>query len=146
MKSHHWIVRVTHWGNVVALIVMVGGGLRIFNAYPAFAREGEVFCCYPFEHKPITAWLTFCGWIGGGGPPLLHRFPGVRGKGRVFLLLPFRPQADTRLADFRRMARRCETLALRGDVAARRQRDNLPEFRLPARRVARPGSQKRRRS
>jgi Ni/Fe-hydrogenase b-type cytochrome subunit len=62
---HHWIVRVTHWVNVVAVVIMVGSGLRIFNAYPAFARKGELFCCYPFEHKPIPAWLTFGGWLGG---------------------------------------------------------------------------------
>src|ERR671929_73810 len=55
-KRHHWIVRVTHWVNVVAIIIMVGSGLQIFNAYPAFARKGELFCCYPFEHKPIPDW------------------------------------------------------------------------------------------
>jgi len=44
---------------------MVGSGLRIFNAYPAFARRGETFCCYPFEHKPIPKALTFGGWLGG---------------------------------------------------------------------------------
>jgi Ni/Fe-hydrogenase b-type cytochrome subunit len=64
-KRHHWIVRVTHWVNVVALTIMVASGLRIFNAYPAFARRGESFCCYPFEHRPIPAWLTFGGWLGG---------------------------------------------------------------------------------
>ncbi len=62
---HHWIVRVTHWVNVVAITIMAGSGLRIFNAYPAFARRGETFCCYPFEHKPIPPWLTFGGWLGG---------------------------------------------------------------------------------
>jgi len=64
-KRHHWIVRVTHWVNFIAIVIMVGSGLRIFNAYPAFARKGEVFCCYPFEHKPIPAWLTFGYWLGG---------------------------------------------------------------------------------
>ena len=64
-KRHHWIVRLTHWVNVVALTIMVGSGLRIFNAYPAFARRGDTFCCYPFEHRPIPAWLTFGGWLGG---------------------------------------------------------------------------------
>lgn len=64
-KRHHWIVRVTHWVNVVAFIVMVGSGLRIFNAYPAFARKGSTFCCYPFEHRAIPAWLTFGAWLGG---------------------------------------------------------------------------------
>ena len=59
MKRHHAVVRVTHWVNVVAIIIMVGSGLQIFNAYPAFARKGEMFCCYPFEHKPIPSWLTY---------------------------------------------------------------------------------------
>ena len=44
---------------------MVGSGLRIFNAYPAFARKGETFCCYPFEGTPMPAWLTFGGWLAG---------------------------------------------------------------------------------
>jgi Ni/Fe-hydrogenase b-type cytochrome subunit len=62
---HHWIVRLTHWINVVAITVMVGSGLRIFNAYPRFARRGETFCCYPFEGKRIPGILTFGGWLGG---------------------------------------------------------------------------------
>lgn len=65
MLRNHWIVRVTHWVNVVALTVMVGSGLRIFNAYPAFARKGSHFCCYPFAGHSIPAALTFGGWLGG---------------------------------------------------------------------------------
>ena len=65
MGRHHWVVRVTHWVNAIALTLMVGSGLRIFNAYPAFARKGEQFCCYPFEHKAIPNALTFGGWLGG---------------------------------------------------------------------------------
>ena len=64
-KRHHWIVRVTHWVNVVAIVIMVGSGLQIFNAYPAFARKGELFCCYPWEGTPVPAWLTFGGWLAG---------------------------------------------------------------------------------
>jgi thiosulfate reductase cytochrome b subunit len=64
-KRHHAVVRITHWVNVVALTVMIGSGLRIFNAYPAFARKGDTFCCYPFAHKDIPAALTFGGWLGG---------------------------------------------------------------------------------
>lgn len=62
---HHWIVRVTHWVNAVALLIMVGSGLRIFNAYPAFARRGETFCCYPWEGMAIPKWLTFGRWLAG---------------------------------------------------------------------------------
>ncbi|HET7563944.1 MAG TPA: cytochrome b/b6 domain-containing protein [Gemmatimonadaceae bacterium] len=65
MKRHHWIVRVTHWVTVLAIAIMVGSGLRIFNAYPAFHRKGATFCCYPFEGKPIPNWLTFGGWLAG---------------------------------------------------------------------------------
>jgi len=64
-KRHHWIVRVTHWVNAVALTLMVASGLRIFNAYPAFARKGETFCCWPWEGTPVPAWLTFGGWLAG---------------------------------------------------------------------------------
>ena len=64
-KRHHPIVRITHWVNAIALTVMVGSGLQIFNAYPAFARRGETFCCYPFARQPIPAALTFGGWLAG---------------------------------------------------------------------------------
>jgi Ni/Fe-hydrogenase b-type cytochrome subunit len=64
-RRHHWIVRLTHWINAFALTIMVTSGLRIFNAYPMFARRGETFCCYPFEGTPIPKWLTFGGWLAG---------------------------------------------------------------------------------
>jgi Ni/Fe-hydrogenase b-type cytochrome subunit len=65
MVRHHWIVRLTHWVNAVALTIMIGSGLRIFNAYPAFAPRGERFCCYPFEGMPVPKSLTFGGWLAG---------------------------------------------------------------------------------
>jgi thiosulfate reductase cytochrome b subunit len=64
-RRHHWVVRVTHWVNAFALTIMVASGLRIFNAYPMFARRGETFCCYPFEGTRIPEWLTFGGWLAG---------------------------------------------------------------------------------
>lgn len=64
-SRHHIVVRVTHWVNALALFIMVGSGLRIFNSYPAFARKGESFCCYPFAGHKIPAWLTFGGWLAG---------------------------------------------------------------------------------
>jgi Ni/Fe-hydrogenase b-type cytochrome subunit len=65
VKRHHWLVRATHWVSAVAIAVMVGSGLRIFDAYPAFARKGESFCCYPFAGHPVPTWLTFGGWLAG---------------------------------------------------------------------------------
>jgi thiosulfate reductase cytochrome b subunit len=64
-KRTHWVVRVTHWVTVLAIPLMAASGLRIFNAYPAFARQGESFCCYPFAGHEIPAWLTFGGWLAG---------------------------------------------------------------------------------
>ncbi|MFI5245106.1 MAG: cytochrome b/b6 domain-containing protein [Gemmatimonadales bacterium] len=62
---HHWIVRLTHWVNAVALTLMVASGLRIFNASPEFAPKGGTFCCWPFEGTPAPAFLTFGGWLAG---------------------------------------------------------------------------------
>ena len=62
---HHLIVRITHWVNGLALAIMIGSGLRIFNSYPAFARKGDTFCCYPFAGHKIPSWLTFGGWLAG---------------------------------------------------------------------------------
>jgi Ni/Fe-hydrogenase b-type cytochrome subunit len=64
-NRHHWIVRATHWVNVVAVTIMVGSGLRIFNAYPRFQRRGESFCCFPERGLDIPDWLTFGGWLAG---------------------------------------------------------------------------------
>ena len=65
VKRNHWVVRLTHWVNVVALVVMAGSGMRIFNAHPAFARPGERFPLNPWEGHAIPAWLTFGSWLGG---------------------------------------------------------------------------------
>lgn len=65
VKRTHWVIRATHWVNVVAVVVMAGSGMRIFNAYPRFGRPGESFPLNPWEGTPIPAWLTFGAWLGG---------------------------------------------------------------------------------
>jgi len=65
IPRHHVIVRITHWVNAVALTLMVATGLRIFDAYPAFAPKGGTFCCYPFAGRSVPAGLTFGGWLAG---------------------------------------------------------------------------------
>src|SRR5690349_18686689 len=65
VKRNHWVIRVTHWVSALAITVMVASGLRIFDAYPAFARKGETFCCYPWAGREIPAALTFGGWLAG---------------------------------------------------------------------------------
>lgn len=65
VRRNHWVIRLTHWVNVVAVIIMAGSGMRIFNAYPKFGRPGESFPLNPWEGTPIPAWLTFGGWLAG---------------------------------------------------------------------------------
>src|SRR5947208_16311253 len=49
---HPLVVRVTHWINVVALLLMVASGWRIYNADPIFDFS------FPDE-------LTLGGWLAG---------------------------------------------------------------------------------
>ena len=48
---HSPFVRVTHWINAVAIIIMIGSGWRIYN------------------NVPIFSWLTFPEWATLGGDP-----------------------------------------------------------------------------
>ena len=45
-------VRITHWINAVAMVVMIGSGLQIYNAAPIL----------PFGFPPA---VTIGGWLGG---------------------------------------------------------------------------------
>ena len=65
VKRNHWVVRLTHWVNAVAIVIMAGSGMRIFNAHPSFARPGEHFALNPWEGQAIPALLTFGSWLGG---------------------------------------------------------------------------------
>ena len=62
---HHPVVRITHWVSALALFIMAGSGLRIFNASPAFARKGERIGFWPWEGTPVPDYLTFGAWLGG---------------------------------------------------------------------------------
>ena len=68
VKRNHWIVRLTHWVNAIALPLMVGSGLQIFYAYPAFARKGETFCCYPVDGhaRSRRGCASAAGWPARG--------------------------------------------------------------------------------
>jgi thiosulfate reductase cytochrome b subunit len=48
---HSAFVRITHWINAIAIIVMIGSGWRIYN------------------NVPIFHWLTFPEWATLGGDP-----------------------------------------------------------------------------
>ncbi|MDB5810585.1 MAG: thioredoxin reductase [Betaproteobacteria bacterium] len=49
---HPLTVRITHWVNVIAMLIMIFSGWRIYNASPVF----------PFKF-PVE--LTLGGWLGG---------------------------------------------------------------------------------
>lgn len=63
---HHPLARITHWVNTLALLIMAGSGLRIFNAAPFFAPKGSPpFGWWPWEGTPAPSALTAGGWLGG---------------------------------------------------------------------------------
>jgi thiosulfate reductase cytochrome b subunit len=71
---HPLYVRVTHWLNAVAVLVMIGSGWQIYNASPLF---GFVF----------PGALTLGGWLAGG---LLWHFAAMwlfLANGLIYLLL-----------------------------------------------------------
>lgn len=59
--EHPWIVRLTHWVNSVALLVMIASGLQIFRAFPSF---GPKIPQNDFLVPPRSVALG--GWLGGG--------------------------------------------------------------------------------
>ncbi len=52
-RIHPLVIRLTHWMNFAALIIMVGSGMQIYNASPIFAFE-------------FPSWITLGGWLQGG--------------------------------------------------------------------------------
>lgn len=66
---HSGAVRVTHWVNVVCLLVLLMSGLQIFNARPALylgsksTFDDPVFAMRPMRHKnQIMGVTTLFGW------------------------------------------------------------------------------------
>ena len=51
IRVHSRFVRVTHWINAIAILIMIGSGWRIYN------------------NVPIFSWLTFPEWATLGGDP-----------------------------------------------------------------------------
>ena len=73
---HPWHVRVTHWINAVAIIVMLGSGWEIYNASPLFQ--------FSFSRS-----ITLGGWLAGG---LLWHFGAMwllMVNGLVYVILGF---------------------------------------------------------
>ena len=61
-----WPIRLTHWINAVALVVMAGSGLQILVAFPRFGPRGFPYAWYPFAGSPPPRSLTVGSWLAGG--------------------------------------------------------------------------------
>ena len=66
---HSGAVRVTHWVNVVALLVLLMSGLQIFNAHPALylgsksSFDDPVMAMRPMKHgEQVVGVTTIAGW------------------------------------------------------------------------------------
>ena len=66
---HSGAVRVTHWVNVVALLVLLMSGLQIFNAHPALylgsksTFDDPVMAMRPMKHgEQVVGVTTIAGW------------------------------------------------------------------------------------
>ncbi len=50
-------VRILHWLNALALVLMAGSGLQIFYAYPKIGPQGDLASWYPLQGKEPPDWL-----------------------------------------------------------------------------------------
>lgn len=65
---HPWMVRLTHWINVLCLLLLLPSGLQILNAHPALYWGQASDFAHPWltlategEHA-APSWLTLPGW------------------------------------------------------------------------------------
>lgn len=65
-KPQPWPVRVTHWVNVPALVIMAMSGLQILVAYPFMGPRGNMWPWYPLQGYIPPEWLRLGSWLAGG--------------------------------------------------------------------------------
>jgi hypothetical protein len=56
---HHWIVRVTHWVNALALVIMIGSGLRGTRRPSGLGFDNR-------SCRPATNLQMIADWINAG--------------------------------------------------------------------------------
>ena len=67
VRRHHWIVRLTHWVNAIALTGLIASGLQIYQAFPHFGQKGLVYPVpNPFDMYTFPRWSRLGGWLAGG--------------------------------------------------------------------------------
>ena len=67
VHRHHWLVRLTHWANAIALTGLIASGLQIYEAFPHFGQKGNVYGVpNPFDMAVFPRWSRLGGWLAGG--------------------------------------------------------------------------------
>jgi thiosulfate reductase cytochrome b subunit len=64
-RQQPWPVRLTHWLNVILLVILAGSGLQIFVAFPALGPRGDLYRWYPWPGTPPPPGLRLGGWLAG---------------------------------------------------------------------------------
>ncbi|HEU0033102.1 MAG TPA: cytochrome b/b6 domain-containing protein [Kofleriaceae bacterium] len=58
------LIRITHWLNVPAIVVMAMSGLQILRAYPFFGPQGARYDWVPLQGWESPDWVRAGGWLG----------------------------------------------------------------------------------
>ena len=58
-------IRITHWINVVVLLLVAGSGLQILDSFPSMGPRGALYSWYPFQGKSPPEALMVGGWLAG---------------------------------------------------------------------------------
>ena len=59
-------IRVTHWVNAIALVMMAGSGLQILAAYPNLGPRGDLAGWWPLQGWVPPSALRIGDWLAGG--------------------------------------------------------------------------------
>jgi len=59
------LIRITHWLNVPALVIMAMSGLQILRAYPYFGPQGARYDWVPLQAWESPDWMRAGGWLAG---------------------------------------------------------------------------------
>lgn len=69
-KRHHWIVRLAHWLNAIALTGMIASGLQIYGAFAHFGWKDRLLPVpNPFDSSRYEGFpeaVRLGGWLAGG--------------------------------------------------------------------------------
>lgn len=64
-RAQPLLIRITHWVNVPALVVLAMSGLQIWHAYPYFGPQGERWTWVPLQGWMAPELLRAGGWLAG---------------------------------------------------------------------------------